>query len=206
MKRLVDEQTPEERIALARDGDDETRGALLETYRSYLELLARLEIGQALRTKLDTSDLVQETFLEAFAGFNKFHGTGEPELVGWLRSILTAKTNNLVRHYLGTQGRDIRREQRLEINLDYSSRLLDRGLMAPESTPSRQAAQRELGVLLAEALAALPDDYREVVVLRNLEELSFPEVASRMNRSVDSIQKIWVRALVRLRQAMKDAE
>ena len=206
MKQLVNGQTPEERIARAREGDDETRGALLETYRCYLELLARLEIGQALRTKLDTSDLVQETFLEAFAGFKEFHGTGEPEFAGWLRSILVAKTNNLIRHYLGTQGRDIRREQRLEIDLDHSSHLLDRGLMAPESTPSRQAAQRELGVLLAEALAALPDDYREVVILRNLEELSFPEVASRMNRSVDSIQKIWVRALVKLRRAMKDVE
>jgi RNA polymerase sigma-70 factor (ECF subfamily) len=57
---------------------------------------------------------------------------------------------------------------------------------------------------LADALARLPDEYREVVVLRHLEELSFPEVAERMKRSVDSVQKLWVRALARLRQLAKD--
>jgi RNA polymerase sigma-70 factor, ECF subfamily len=199
-------QGPEQLIALARQGDHSACGALLDAYRNYLTLLARMEIGRQLQTKLDTADVVQETFLEAHRNFTAFRGSSEAELVAWLRAILTARLANLVRHYLGTQGRDVRREQTLTINLDQSSKMLDRGLFAAESTPSQHFVRREQGVLLAEALARLPADYREVVVLRHLEELSFPEVASRMNRTVDSVQKLWVRALAKLRQSMKEVE
>jgi RNA polymerase sigma-70 factor (ECF subfamily) len=193
-------------LELARHDADGARGALLEHYRGYLELLARVEIGRRLQTKLDTGDVVQETFLEAHRNFDSFRGTSERELVAWLRSIFSARLSNLVRRYMGVQGRDVRREQPIEINLKESSGLLDRGLFAAEATPSQEFARREQGVLLAEALAALPDDYREVIVLRHLEELTFPEVARRMQRSVDSVQKIWVRALARLRQSMGGAE
>jgi RNA polymerase sigma-70 factor (ECF subfamily) len=192
-------------LQLARHGSVDARGVLLESYRSYLELLARVEVGRRLQTKLDTADVVQETFLEAHRHFDQFRGTTEAELVSWLRGIFSAKLSNLVRHYLGTQGRDLRREQALEINLDHSSRLLDRGLFAGGGTPSQQVVEREQGVLVAEALAKLPDDYREVIVLRHLEELTFPEVAARLQRTVDSVQKVWVRALAKLRQSMGES-
>jgi RNA polymerase sigma-70 factor (ECF subfamily) len=80
--------------------------------------------------------------------------------------------------------------------------LLDRGLVAQQSSPSQQAARREQAVLLADALEQLPEDYREVLVLRHLEALTFPEVAARMGRSLDSVEKLWMRGLVRLRQVM----
>ncbi len=196
---------PVRQLLRARQGE-EARGALLENYRGYLELLARVEIGRRLQTKLDTADVVQETFLEAHRNFDSFRGQSEAEFVAWLRTIFSARLSNLVRHYLRTQGRDLRREQALEINLDQSSRLLDRGLFAAGGTPSQQVVRREQGVLLAEALARLPDDYREVIVLRHLEELTFPEVADRLGRTVDSVQKVWVRALAKLRQMMGSAE
>lgn len=191
-------------LLLARTGDAQARGALLEGYRPYLELLVRLEIGRRLQTKVDTADIVQETLLAAHDHLAEFRGSSANEFVAWLRSILSAKLSNLVRHYVATQGRDVRREQGLEINLDQTSRLIDRGLQAVDSTPSQQVMRHEQGVLLAAALAQLPDDYREVVVLRHLEELTFPQVAERMGRSVDSVQKLWVRALARLRSLMKD--
>ena len=192
-------------LELAKAGQGAARGQLLERYRNYLQLLARLEIGRRLQNKVETGDLVQETFLEAHRNLEQFRGQSEREFVAWLRSILAAKVHHVLRHYLGTQGRDLRREQPLHFNLDQSSRILDRGLIAMGSSPSQQVARRESGVLLAEALARLPEDYREVVVLRNLEDLSFPEVATRMERSVDSVQKLWVRALTQLRRTMKDA-
>lgn len=195
-----------QQLKMARQNVPGARGDLLENYRNYLELLARVEIGRLLQTKLDTADVVQETFLEAHRHFDGFRGNTESELVAWLRSIFSAKLSNLVRHYLGTQARDIRRENALEFNLDHSSRMLDRGLFTPEGTPSQQVVQREQGVLLAEALAKLPDNYREVIVLRHLEELTFPEVAQRLERTENSVQKIWVRALAKLRQLMGASE
>ncbi len=189
-------------MLLALQGDEESRGALFERYRPYLELLARLELGHEFQGKIDTCDLVQETFLEAHRCFASFRGEDEKVFVAWLRSILARRMSSTIRRYLGAKGRDIRRERRLEMRLDRSSRQLDRGLFAPGSTPSHKASRREQGVMLASMLEALPDDYREVIVLRHLEELTFPEISERMERSVDSVQKIWVRALARLRQQM----
>ena len=77
-------------------------------------------------------------------------------------------------------------------------------MVAGQSTPSQRASRREQAVLLADALSLLPDDYREVIILRHLEGLTFPEVAARMGRSLDSVEKLWVRALARVRTALGD--
>jgi RNA polymerase sigma-70 factor (ECF subfamily) len=195
----------DELLSQAQRGSDSAQGALLDKYRTYLQLLARVDLGRRLQTKVDASDVVQDTFLEAHRNFGNFRGGSEAEFVGWLRSILAARIANLVRHYFGTQGRDLRREQGLNIDLDHSSQMIDRGLFALQSTPSQHVAQREQGLVLAEALARLPADYREIVVLRHFEELSFPEAARRMERSEDSVQKLWVRALASLRLIMQEA-
>jgi RNA polymerase sigma-70 factor (ECF subfamily) len=197
---------PERMIQEARAGTDAVLGPLLDLYRNYLRLLARLEIGRRLQGKLDASDLVQETFLEAHRHFAQFQGTSEAQLVSWLRQILAAKAANLLRHYLGTQGRDVRLERELAADLDNSSRLVGEKLIASVSSPSQQAARREQAVLLANALERLPADYREVIVLRHLESQSFPEVARFMGRSVDSVQKLWLRALARLRRAFGESQ
>jgi RNA polymerase sigma-70 factor (ECF subfamily) len=63
--------------------------------------------------------------------------------------------------------------------------------------------RREQAVLLAEALGRLPPDWRELLIFRHLEGLSFPEVARRMGRSVDSVKKLWPRALASLRQLLE---
>jgi RNA polymerase sigma-70 factor (ECF subfamily) len=200
------EMAPEELLRLARAGDGAALGSLLEMYRNYLTLLARLQVGRRLQGKVDAADLVQETFLEAHRHFAKFRGTREAELVSWLRQILATSLAHLVRRYCGTQRRDIRLERQLGEELDQSSRALNGGLVAPGSSPSQRAARREQAVLLADALGRLPDDYREVLILRHLEGLTFPEVARRLGRTVDSVEKLWTRALVRLRQFVGEQE
>jgi RNA polymerase sigma-70 factor (ECF subfamily) len=189
----------------AQAGDSSALGRLLELYRNYLALLARLQIDRRLQAKVDASDLVQETFLKAHRHFAQFRGHTEEELVNWLRQILANNLANLVRHYLGRQRRDVRLERQLAAELDGSSRLLDSGLLAAQSSPSQEAVRREQAVLLADALKRLPPDYREVLILRHLQGLTFPEVAQRMERTPDSVQKLWIRALARLRRSLGDA-
>jgi RNA polymerase sigma-70 factor (ECF subfamily) len=193
---------PELLLQQARAGDVATLGRLLEMYRRYLSLLARVQIGQRLQGKVDAEDLVQETFLDAHRNFPRFQGSSEGELIRWLRQILAAKLADLLRRYLGTHARDVRLEREIEGAFDQSSVLLDRGLLSPLSSPSQQASKREQAVLLADALGELPADYREVIVLRHLEALTFPEVAKRMERTLDSVEKLWMRALVQLRQLL----
>jgi RNA polymerase sigma-70 factor (ECF subfamily) len=198
----TDEHDCEQLLASVRAGDELALGRLLERYRAYLTLLARLQIGRRLQGKADPADMVQETFLEATRQFVQFRGDSEPELAAWLRQILAGCLGHLVRRYLGTQARDIRLERALEDELGCSSQALGQGLAARQSTPSQRASRREQAVLLADALDLLPADYREVIILRHLEGLTFPQVAARMEKTLDSVEKLWVRALPRLRRAL----
>jgi RNA polymerase sigma-70 factor, ECF subfamily len=197
---------PTELIRQARGGTSEALGQLLDRYGNYLGLLARVQVGRRLQGKVDPADLVQETFLEAHRHFAGFRGQSEPEVAAWLRQIMAGVLGNMLRRYLGTQGRDVRLERELVGELDQSSQALDRGFADPGPTPSKLAAGRERAVLLADALGRLPADYREAIILRNLDELPFAEVAKRMGRSEDAVQKLWVRALAKLRATMDSDE
>lgn len=196
------ESDPEELLRLARAGHNVALGKLLELYGSYLELLARLQIGRRLQGKVDASDLVQETFLRAHQYFGQFEGSTEAELVAWLRQILASRLADLLRRYYGARRRAVQLERELTLELDQSSRVLDQGLLSPTSSPSQQAARREQAVILADALGRLPDDYREVIILHHLEERPFPEVARLMGRTIDSVKNLWIRALTRLRRTL----
>jgi RNA polymerase sigma-70 factor (ECF subfamily) len=199
---IVADPHPEQLLQRARTGDGQALGQLLDLYRNYLTLLTRLQISRRLQSKVDAADLVQETFLKAYRSFGQFRGDSEGELMGWLRQILAANVANLVRHYYGTRGRDVRLECELADELERSSQACELGPAAQQSSPSQRAARREEAVLLADALAQLPADYGEVIVLRHLQGLPFAEVARRMGRSVDSVEKLWVRALARLRRLL----
>jgi RNA polymerase sigma-70 factor (ECF subfamily) len=193
---------PAELLVRARAGDGAALGRLLERYRGYLKVLARLEIGRRLSGKMDPSDLVQETFLEAHRDFSRFRGGTEAEFTRWLRRVLATNLANAVRRYVGTKRRDVRLERELAEEIDESSAHMAMALAGQESSPSRQAARREEAVTLADALAELPEDYREVLVLRHLEGLAFAAVAARMGRTEDSVKNLWARALARLRRVL----
>jgi len=191
-------------LTRARAGDASAWSELLEAHRPQLTLLAQVQIGPGLRGKTDAADVVQETFLEAHRDLPGFRGTTEAEFAAWLRQVLARNLANLLRRYFGTQARDPRRERPLADGLDRSSQPPDPALVAPQSTPSQRAVRGEQSARLADALNQLPADYRDVLVLRYLDGLSFPEVAARMGRSVDSVEKLWVRALARLRRTLGD--
>jgi RNA polymerase sigma-70 factor (ECF subfamily) len=177
-------------------------GRLLEHYRGYLRLLARLDISRRLQGKVDGSDVVQEVFLQAHRSFPEFRGATEAEFAAWLRTILATRLANIYRRYYNTQRRDVRMERDLGAELDRSSRAMSEGLVAPDSTPSSKAMRRERAVLLADALSSLQADYREVITLHHLEGLTLPEVARRMERTVGSVEKLWIRALSGLRRSL----
>jgi RNA polymerase sigma-70 factor (ECF subfamily) len=194
---------PELLLVLAKGGDGAALGRLLERYRNYMGLLIRLQIGRRLRAKVDIEDLMQEIWLEIHRKITLFRGGSEREFLTWARRVIGAILANQVRHYLGTKCRDLRLERALADELDQSSRALNENLVAAESSPSQQAVRREQAVILADALQDLPEDYREVIILRQLEGLSFPDVARRMGRTEDSVKNVWLRALARLRRTLE---
>jgi len=121
-------------------------------------------------------------------------------LLGWLRQILASKLRDLVRRFCEAQRRDVRLECRFDHELELTSRAVQQ-LAAAESSPSQKASRREWAALVADAVARLPEDYREVIILRHMEDLTFAKIGQRMGRSENSVKKLWVRALAALRRA-----
>jgi RNA polymerase sigma-70 factor (ECF subfamily) len=194
---------PELLVVRARAGDKPALGRLLELYRNYLRFLARSLIRPPLHVQLDASDLVQETFLKAHRDFGQFAGSDERELVAWLRQILVRTLANQAKHHR-SRVRDQCRQESLDVLLDRSSLAIQEQMADSIASPSSHAVQREQAVLLADALTRLPVDYREVFILRNLEQVPVEEIAARMGRSPNAVRKLWARAMVALKQAMEE--
>jgi RNA polymerase sigma-70 factor (ECF subfamily) len=192
---------PEELIRRAREGIDDALGSLLENYRAYLLLLARLQMNRRLQSKASESDLAQETLLIAHRSFSDFRGGSEPEFLAWLRQILCSRLSSLDRRF-STQRRAVALERHLQSEIDRSSSHLCGHLATYSETPSREAVRREQSVLLAKALYQLPGQCREVIILHHFERLPFDEIASRMKRTSGSVQKSWIRGLAKLRHIM----
>lgn len=188
-------------LACARRGDGEALGKLLEAYRQYIELMARLQLDRELRQKVAPSDVAQETFVQAHRCFHQFEGTSEAELLGWLRTIVANQLAMHVRRYR-TEQRDVRLERSLGESLDRASERLVERLPSPGSSPSEGASRREQAVLLANALAQLRPDYRDVIIQRHLEDRPFAEIAAQTGKTIDSVKNTWARAIGKLREVV----
>lgn len=190
-------------LARARAGDPAARGELLALYRNFLRILAQTQIGRHLRVRCDASDLVQETLVDALRDFSRFAGVTEAELLAWLRQILVRNLADQVKHHKA-QARNWQRQESLEALLDQSCQAAHDALARGISSPSAQASRREQAVLLADALARLPADYRDVIVMRNLQGFKFDEIAARMGRSAGAVRMLWARSLEKLHCEMED--
>jgi RNA polymerase sigma-70 factor (ECF subfamily) len=195
-----------ELLAQVRQASGEGLGALLELYRDYLGVLAQARLGARLRGIVNPSDLVQQTFLEAFRDFGRFEGTSTAQWRAWLRRILAHNLAALVEKQVRARKRDVRRQvsldQRPAVPGDTAAGP-GAALASPVSSPSAQAQQHETTAVLADRLSRLPAPYRDVLRLRNLEGRTFEEVARRMGRTPGAVRVLWVRAVDRLRLLLK---
>jgi RNA polymerase sigma-70 factor (ECF subfamily) len=171
----------------------------LERYGDYLTLLAQRQVSPQLRSRLDPSDLVQQTLLTAHEKLGHFRGGTDAELAAWLRVILANTLAQATRRF---HRHEAERARSLEKALEESSGRLELWLVCDESTAAREAARGEELLLLAAALASLPDDQRSAIELHHLQALSVPEVAWRMNKTVASVTGLLYRGCKVLRLRM----
>ncbi len=170
----------------------------MEQYRSYLTVLARLELDPHLQPNLDVSGVVQETFLEAHQHWAQFHGKSQAELTGWLRQILAHNLTDALRA-LRREKRDVAREQPLEASLGNSSARLGDWLAADQSSPSQGMQREERAIGVAGALAQLPDAQRDALVLQHWHGWSLSEIAQHMGRTPVAVAGLLKRGLKELR-------
>jgi RNA polymerase sigma-70 factor, ECF subfamily len=187
------------------DQPPEEAGRLLERFRAYLRLLARLNLAPQLRGKLDPSDVVQQTLLQAYQALDQLRGQSEAECAAWLRQILAHNLAQALRDF-GRAKRDLAREQSLQVALDASSARLEGWLAADQSSPSRKAEQGEQALRLAEALEQLPEAQREALVLQHWQGLSLAEIGAQLDRSPVAVAGLIKRGLKQLRQLMQESE
>ncbi|MCI0463304.1 MAG: sigma-70 family RNA polymerase sigma factor [Gemmataceae bacterium] len=175
----------------------------LERFRSYLLLLARARLDARLRGKLDSSDLVQQTLLEAHQALPSFQMRSVAEQAAWLRQILARNLANAVRD-LGRAKRDLARERSLQALLDESASRLEGWLAAEQSSPSQQAERHEQALRVAEALETLPDNQKEAVLLRYWEDLALAAIGQRMNLSTAAVTGLLQRGLRNLKKRLQE--
>jgi RNA polymerase sigma-70 factor (ECF subfamily) len=182
----------------ARGGSLDALGRSLEVHRAYLLAIAERRLDPDLKCKGGASDLVQETFLEAMRDFAQFHGGSPEELRAWLRQVLVNNVGTFTRRFRATSKRAVARE--VGFGAGGSSAGNDPGLAGSKLTPSGLAMEHEQVMALRRALERLPDEYRQVVVLRFEEGRSFEEIGPLTGRSADAARKVWARAMERLRR------
>lgn len=177
----------------------------LDRYRSYLRVLASAQLHPRVAGKLDASDLVQQTLLEAHRDRERCDGHAPAQVAGWLRGILAHNVQNALRD-LRRQKRDVAREQPLEPALDRSGVDTPAWLAAPDATPSEIAAGAERFLALSDGIAALPADQAQAIVLRYWQALSVAEIGARMERSPAAVAGLLHRGLVSLRTLLASLE
>lgn len=181
----------------------DARTQWLMRHEAWLNVLARIEIESRFQGKFSAADAVQQTMLEAWRCWENFRSDQEVARRAWLRQILAHQLAHLARHYGGTQKRDVSRETSIDQTLEHSASRLDQLLATDQSSPSAVAAKREQHLRLASVLEQLPPDYRQVLLLRSIEDLPHEEIALRMQRSPGAVRMLWLRALAALREKME---
>lgn len=179
--------------------------AQLERFRPYLRLIARIAWDGRLRSKLDASDLVQQTLLEAHRARDQFRGHDDAELAAWLRQIL-ARTMAHARRDLGRACRDADRERSLHEVVEESSRRLDGGAVDDSTGPLGRVLANERARRVADGVESLLEDQREAIVLHFWCGHSVPEVAERLGRSAAAVAGLLHRGMKQLRRSLRDID
>ncbi|SMP39732.1 RNA polymerase, sigma subunit, ECF family [Neorhodopirellula lusitana] len=194
-------------LSRAKAGDAQAIEALFSLYQNYVRLLAASQLRAKLRTRVSASDVVQDTFMKAHRGFEEFRGKTGGEFVVWLRSILSRQIQTLYEQHVTVQSRDVRREVSLEEIgkwVDRSSTKLEAVLIGSDPSPGTKLQNHERMLRVADAIAQLSVDHREVLLLRSVEELGYKEIAERMQRSHGAVRMLWLRSIEALRDKLAE--
>ena len=195
-------EADEKLIRAAEAGDPGALGELLQQWRPYLRVLAQRQLDSCLAMRVDPSDVIQQTCVDAMHGAANFRGNGEDQLRAWLRRMLERNVADLVRRHVVAQKRTVRREQPLAVPSSSSDGGGGHVPVAEQSSPSGRMMRNEAAERLAAQIAALPADQRAAIRCRYLEGQSLNAMALHFQRSETAVAGLLKRALQTLRQQL----
>jgi len=196
-----DSEDTRRQLERAAAGDPAAFDELFARHRDFLRLVVQLRMDARVRARVDPSDVVQEAQLDAFRRLRDFLDRRPMPFRLWLRNTARERLLKVQRRHLEAGRRDAGREVPLP---EHSSLLLAGRLLAGGSTPSQRLDRGETARRVRDAVAALPEADREVLLMRNFEGLSNQEVAYLLGLDPATASKRHGRALLRLRQALLD--
>ena len=186
-------------------GSQENAVEELGRFRSYLRFLARVQLDRRLQAKVDPSDIVQQSLLQAHQAREQFRGATDAERAAWLRQILSRTLAHALRDFQ-REKRDVAREVSLSQAMDASSARLERWLQADQSHPDQRAERNERMLLVSDALERLPPDQRDAIILRYWQGLPLQDIGDELHRSPRAIAGLLQRGLKTLRTSLKPFE
>src|SRR5262245_55315537 len=187
-------------------GDQQALALLFAHYRERLRRLVRLRLDRRVAGRVDTSDVLQDTYLDLARRFPEYAAAPTVPFYIWLRALTGQRLVDLLRRHLGAQMRDAGQE----VSLCHgalpaaSSASLAQHLLAGLTSPTQAAIRSEMQLRLQEALNSMDPIDREVVVLRHFEELTNVEAAEVLHIEPSAASKRYIRAIRRLK-AILDA-
>lgn len=196
-------QKTQELVALAKDGDESALNRLYTAYAERVRWMVRFRMGKELRGKLESMDLVQETFIRALNGLEDFTYRNEGDFVRWLSRIAENELRGNLRR-LHAEKRDIRKEVRVD-DCEPTGGDGFLGTLGPirATTPSVLLSRKEDLAKLEKAMDKLKPQHREVIVLIKIEGLSYGEIGVRSNMTADAVRMLATRAMVALAAAFR---
>ncbi len=174
----------------------------IERFRAYLKLLASSQLDSFLERRVDASDIVQQTLLDAVTRENQFRGHSDAELAGWLKQILANNIIDAMRFHKRKK-RDVSRDESLDASIFESFRRVD-ALVAACETPSQRACANEQLLRLPEALEQLSQPQREAIILHHLQGLKLSETGLKMGKSEPAVCGLLHRGLKRLNEILEE--
>ncbi len=175
-----------------------------EPFRSYLHVLAETQLHARLKPKVDASDIVQQTMLQAYQARNQFRGTTDAEKAGWLRTILGNVLSGIAREF-GRQRRDISREQSVQA-VEQSSLQLQNLLSADSSSPSAALHRHERANQLAKAMLQLTNEQRQAIILKYWQGATLAEIGQELDKSTEAVAGLIFRGMQKLKDVFGTGE
>lgn len=184
--------------------DADQLGEMFSQHRERLRLMVQLRLDRRLQGRVDASDVIQETYVEALRRFPDFLEDRPMPFFLWLRFIADQRLRIFHRRHLGTKARDVRRD----ISIDQqafplvSSECLAAQLVGRQSTPSQTAMRAEALSRLHAALETMNPIDREILALRHFEQLTNSETAQVLGLEESTASHRYGRALLRLKDLL----
>ena len=180
-------------------GDEIAFAKMFKLFRPHLRQFIELRLDRRVRHRIDPSDVLQETQIEIHQRLADFLERRPMPLRVWMRLTAREQLIRVHERHLQANRRSVAREARLS---ERSSLLLADRFTASDKSPSHQAREAERAKIVAKAIAQLSEMDREILIIRNVEQLKFDEIAFSLEITPAAARKRFGRALIRLQEQL----